>query len=127
MISGGVTTVYVSDMNHAVHFYTDVLGLKLTYRHGDHWAQIDAGDGMRIGLHPVTEHTPKSGIDGSVNIGLNVDQPLDIVVTSLQQRGAQFLGPIVADEKGGIRLAFLRDMDGNTLYLCEYLSKPQGS
>jgi catechol 2,3-dioxygenase-like lactoylglutathione lyase family enzyme len=32
MISGGNATVFVSNMDAAVHFYTDVLGLKLTDR-----------------------------------------------------------------------------------------------
>ncbi|MCU1262991.1 MAG: hypothetical protein JWO80_5876 [Bryobacterales bacterium] len=36
MISGGNATVFVSNMDRAVEFYTGVLGLKLTNRFGDH-------------------------------------------------------------------------------------------
>ena len=43
MISGGNATVYVSNMDAAVRFYTEDLGLKLTNRFGDHWATIEAG------------------------------------------------------------------------------------
>jgi catechol 2,3-dioxygenase-like lactoylglutathione lyase family enzyme len=52
MIEGGTPTIYVSDMERAVEFYTEVLGLRLESRHGDEWASVDAGRGMTIGLHP---------------------------------------------------------------------------
>ena len=45
MFSGGNVTVYVSNMDRAVRFYSDTLGLKLAYRFGDHWASIEAGTG----------------------------------------------------------------------------------
>jgi len=40
MITGGNATVYVSDMDRAVSFYVNVLGLKLGQRFGNHWAEI---------------------------------------------------------------------------------------
>ena len=43
MISGGNATVYVSDMDTAVRFYTETLGLTLTNRFGNHWATLEAG------------------------------------------------------------------------------------
>ena len=43
MISGGNATVYVSNMDAAVRFYTQNLGLTLTNRVGNHWATIEAG------------------------------------------------------------------------------------
>jgi catechol 2,3-dioxygenase-like lactoylglutathione lyase family enzyme len=43
MISGGNATVYVSNMDNAIRFYTEVLGLKLTNRFGNHWATVQAG------------------------------------------------------------------------------------
>ena len=54
-VSGALPTVFVSDMDRAVAFYTDVLGLTLAFRAGDHWASIDAGGGCQIGLHPSGE------------------------------------------------------------------------
>jgi len=53
MLKGGNATIYVSDMDRAVAFYTETLGLGLTFRAGDHWAGIDAGDGLQLGLHPA--------------------------------------------------------------------------
>ena len=53
MIQGGNATIYVSDMDRAVGFYTSTLGLKLQFRAGNHWAQVDAGKGLQIGLTPA--------------------------------------------------------------------------
>lgn len=119
MIHGGVATLYVSDMDRAVSFYTETLGLSLVQRWGDKWASIDAGDGLTLGLHPMSEHAPKPGTSGSISVGLNVTQPIDEVVATLESRGVRFRGPVQQDAEGGIRLAFFGDPDGNDLYLCE--------
>ncbi len=124
MIHGGNATIYVSDMDRAVAFYTNSLGLKLQFRAGNHWAQVDAGNGMQIGLHPASPHSPTPGKSGSISVGLLVNQGLDQVVNTLQSRGVVFRGPIMDNAKGGIRLAFFGDPDGNDLYLCEV--KQQG-
>ena len=64
MIAGGSPTIYVSSMDAAVEFYTGTLGLRLEFRAADHWASIDAGAGLRIGLHPAGERTPRPGTAG---------------------------------------------------------------
>src|SRR5581483_2474031 len=46
MFSSGNVTVYVADMDRAVRFYSEVLGLKLAYRFGNHWASIELGKGL---------------------------------------------------------------------------------
>ncbi len=61
MIEGGTPTIYVSDMDRAVTFYTEVLGLRLISRHGDDWASVDAGKGLTLGLHPAAERMGAPG------------------------------------------------------------------
>jgi catechol 2,3-dioxygenase-like lactoylglutathione lyase family enzyme len=119
MIEGGTPTIYVSDMDRAVEFYTAVLGLRLESRYGDEWASVDAGRGMTIGLHPAAERMGAPGTLGSINVGFNVTESLDEVVRTLENRGVTFDGPIRGDANGSIRLAFFGDPDGNSLYLCE--------
>ncbi len=119
MIEGGTPTIYVSDMDRAVEFYTEVLGLRLVSRYGDEWASVDAGRGMTIGLHPAAERMGAPGTLGSINIGFNVTESIDEVVRTLESRGVTFDGPIKGDANGSIRLAFFGDFDGNSLYLCE--------
>ena len=48
MYSAGNVTVYVANMDASVHFYTEVLGLKLVYRFGDNWAHrfVEPENGM---------------------------------------------------------------------------------
>jgi catechol 2,3-dioxygenase-like lactoylglutathione lyase family enzyme len=118
MISGGNITVMVSNMDASVRFYTEVLGMKLTNRFGDHWATVDAGRGLIIGLHPASAKYPAPGTRGGTLIGLEIDEPIQQVVDRLQGKGVHFLGPIVNDAGAG-SFVDLEDPDGNFIYLWE--------
>jgi len=117
MIRGLTPTIYVNDLDRAVAFYRDTLGLKLTMHAPGHWAALAAPDGTNIGLHPVSPSAPKPGTPGSTQLGFTVDQPINQVVAELTRRGVRFRDPIRADTK--VRIAFFTDPDGNTHYLCE--------
>ncbi len=117
LIHGGSPTIYVSDLDRAVHFYTEVLGLQLQYRAGNEFAMIDGGGGLMLGLHPAGRQSPQPGTRGSISVGLNVSEPIERVVEVLEGRGVEFRGPIKDDDP--VRLAFFGDPDGNDLYLCE--------
>ena len=117
MIRGGNATIFVSNMDQAVRFYVEVLGLKLAYRAGDHWAQIDAGDGFNIGLHPKSGSAAAPGTHGSIQVGLLVAEGLEREIEGIVNRGGEPKGPIHEDE--AVRIAFIDDPDGNELYLCE--------
>jgi catechol 2,3-dioxygenase-like lactoylglutathione lyase family enzyme len=117
VISGGNATIYVADMDRSVAFYSGVLGLRLGFRAGDHWASIDAGGGFQLGLHPASGHGPAPGTAGGITVGLAVDEPIEQVVSTLTGRGVVFRGPIV--DEGMLKLAFFTDPDGNELYLAE--------
>jgi predicted enzyme related to lactoylglutathione lyase len=119
MISGGNATIFVSDMDEAVKFYTDVLELRLTNRFGDAWATVDAGKGLTIGLHPGSPKYPAPGTPGAVMLGLEIDEPIETVVARLSQKGVQFTGAIVEEDAG--KFAHLQDPDGNQMYLWETL------
>ena len=117
MISGGNATVFVSNMDNAVKFYTEVLGLRLTNRFGDAWATIDAGKGLTIGLHPASPKYPAPGTNGSMVLGLELDEPIETVVARLSDRGVGFTTSITTDDAG--KFATLADPDGNLMYLWE--------
>ena len=117
MISGGNATVYVSNMDEAIRFYSETLGLKLTNRFGDKWATVEAGKGLTIGLHPASPDYPAPGTRGAVMFGLEIDEPIDAVVARLKGRGVKFTGSIIRAEPGA--WASLVDMDGNPIYLWE--------
>jgi len=117
MISGGNATVFVSNMDRAVRFYSEVLGMKLTNRFGDHWATVEAGKGLTIGLHPASPQYPAPGTRGATMLGLEIDEPIQTVISRLTGQGVQFLGPVVEDAPG--RFVHLQDPDGNEIYLWE--------
>jgi hypothetical protein len=62
---------------HFVFCAFNVLGLKLTNRFGDHWATVDAGKGLVIGLHPASAKFPAPGTKGGMMIGLEIDEPIE--------------------------------------------------
>ena len=119
MIYGGNATVYVSNMDTAIQFYTEVLGLKLTNRFGDHWATVQAGKTLVIGLHPWSAKFPSPGTKGSVQIGLVVSQDVGIeeYAARLRQRGVEVSGIIKSVE--GNYVSFT-DPDGNPIYVGDW-------
>ena len=117
MITGGNATVFVSNMDRAVHFYTQALGLKLTNRFGDHWATVDAGKGLTIGLHPASPKYPAPGTKGGMMLGMEVQGSIEKAVASLSEKGVKFKGSVVRDQAGNF--IHLEDPDGNEIYLWE--------
>jgi len=115
MFSSGNVTVFVSNMDTAVRFYTETLGLKLAYRFGDHWASVEVGKGLTIGLHPMSAESPKG--HGGMAIGLELTGKLDDAMRRLEAKGVKF-GSVVDEGKAG-KFAHFEDLDGNLLYLAE--------
>ena len=116
MYSGGNVTVYVSDMDAAVRFYSEVLGLRLAYRFGNNWAAVEAGKGLTIGLHPASAEMT-AGRAGSMAIGLELEGSIHDAVASLTAKGVKF-DHAVNEGKAGSFVGF-HDPDGNQLYLAQ--------
>jgi len=116
MFSSGNVTVYVANMDRAVRFYTEVLGLKLAYRFGDHWASVEIGKGLTIGLHPASELSP-AGRKGSMTIGLELSGSIQDAMQTLEAKGVPFHG-LSQEGKAG-SFAHFEDPDGNSLYLAQ--------
>lgn len=116
MFSSGNVTIVVTDMDRAVRFYTETLGLKLAYRLGGHWASVELGKGLTIGLHPASGETRAEG-RGSMAIGLELSGSIDDAMKALEAKGVKFQGPVNAGKSG--KFAAFADPDGNSLYLAE--------
>jgi catechol 2,3-dioxygenase-like lactoylglutathione lyase family enzyme len=111
---------FVSDMERAVTFYQDVLGLRLLYRTGDDWAQFEAGP-VQLGLHAAGQGENRAG--GTV--AFRVDD-LDASRIALAARGISFT-PEGGGQGGEPRFVEFRDPDGNVLGLLEYPQDPARS
>ena len=117
MFSSGNVTVYVTNMDRAVRFYTEVLGLRLAYRFGDHWASVEVGKGLTIGLHPASAESP-AGRKGSMSIGLELSGvTIRDAMVQLEAKGVKFEG-VLNEGKSGSFVGF-SDPDGNQLYLAQ--------
>lgn len=117
-ISGGNVSIYVSDMDRAIEFYTSVVGLRLRVRIANEWAELDAGGGLILGLHPAHEGSVKPGTAGAINIELAVSD-MDAEVAALRERGVSFVGDI--QNYQNVRLATFLDPDQNALLLAQVL------
>jgi len=113
MVNGGNATICVSDMDAAISFYKNVLGMTLQSRYGDHWATLEAG-GFTIGLHPKDGKGPEPGTRGSILVGLTVAD-IEVAREALVAGGEGDVGPVVRGD-GGAFVHFC-DVDGNALYL----------
>jgi predicted enzyme related to lactoylglutathione lyase len=116
MITGGLPTVFVSNMDRAIRFFTETLGLTLEQRFGNDWASVKAANGLSIGLHPASEVSP-AGRKGSITIGFNLDEPIERAVDRLKKQGVKFTKEIFED--GSSRIAHFSDPDGNEFYIIE--------
>jgi catechol 2,3-dioxygenase-like lactoylglutathione lyase family enzyme len=121
MFSNGNATIFVSDMDRSVNFYTKILGLKLAQRFGNHWASVDAGK-LTIGLHPASSENP-AGRNGSTVIGLELTGNIDDSVATLKQQGVIFRGAVSQDNAG--KIAYFEDPDGNVLYMIQLRQWPR--
>jgi catechol 2,3-dioxygenase-like lactoylglutathione lyase family enzyme len=113
MFKAANTTVMVKDMDNAIAFYTDVLGLPTGMRHGNNYAEIKA-PGVIIGLHPDRGHVHKKLKAGNLSIGFEVAN-IERVVKSLESRGITF----TLQENDTNKFAFFSDPDGTPLYLVQ--------
>ncbi len=105
---------WVSDMERAVTFYREILGMEPARRDGDSWAQFDAVGG-RFALHAVTEGQAVS--PGGATAVFSVDD-LDGAIAALSEKGVR--AEHQGDVRGYARFASFLDPDGNTFQLIEY-------
>jgi predicted enzyme related to lactoylglutathione lyase len=117
MITGGNATVFVSNMDAAVQFYTQALGMKLSNRFGDNWATVEAGKGLTIGLHPASPKHPAPGTKGAMMLGLEIEGSIEAAVARLEEKGVRMKGSVIRGEAGNF--VHLEDPDGNEIYLWE--------
>jgi predicted enzyme related to lactoylglutathione lyase len=94
---------FVSDMESAVRFYRDTLGLTLRFE-SPFWSEFETGETI-LALHPASDENPA----GSVQLGLSVDD-IDRFYDSGRAEGLVFTSP--PTDMHGSRIARFRDVDG---------------
>ena len=116
----GVSNVWVpvEDMDRALGFYRDVLGLSVKMSSPE-WSELDA-DGLSIGLN--ARETASAGSSGGAVISFQPERGIEAEVEALQGMGVTFTGGVSSYDWGSV--APFRDSEGNDLQL---YAPPSGS
>jgi lactoylglutathione lyase len=106
--------IFVHDIDRAVEFYRDTLGLPMT-KHGSFGAEFLEGD-THVGVHPAVHPQAKALVGRHTGITLFVPDLLHYCGV-LHDRGVRFLTE-PTQQAWGI-MAMISDPDGNVLALWE--------
>lgn len=101
----------VSNMDRAVDFYQNALGLKLLFKRED-WSEFEIG-GQRFALRKVG-NSPQNSMPGGAVISFQAE-PIEDVIASLKKRGTPFIEELRVFDYG--KLATFADPDGNRVGL----------
>jgi lactoylglutathione lyase len=106
--------IFVHNIDRAVEFYRDTLGLPMT-KHGSFGAEFLEGD-THVGVHPAVHPQAKALVGRHTGITLFVPDLLHYCGV-LHDRGVRFLAE-PTQQSWGI-MAMISDPDGNVLALWE--------
>ena len=111
----GIATVWlpVSDMDRALQFYAETLGLDIEQQEDD-WSLVHAGS-VSIGLNGRDEE--HSGGEGGAVIAFRPSEDIEDAVEALRDEGVDIAGEVTEHPWG--KVATFRDPDGNELQLYE--------
>lgn len=105
---------WVTDLERAVAFYRDTLGLKLVRQESATWAEFDAG-GRPFALHSAGDGQPVRGGGATAVFAVG---DLNRARSELSDKGVQFVHE--GDVEGFARFASFLDPDGNTVQIIQY-------
>jgi len=95
---------YVADMQKAVAFHRDALGIPLRFE-SPHWTEFLASEEITLALHPESGANPA----GKVQLGFAADD-LDSLYANREQLGLTFTAPPAMQR--GVKLASFLDSEG---------------
>jgi catechol 2,3-dioxygenase-like lactoylglutathione lyase family enzyme len=109
----------VDDMDKAVAFYRDKLGLPVKYQSAD-WVELDAGNVTialrRYGSGP--EGRPELGVGEGATLVFEVDD-IGAARAELEGQGVKFVGGVF--DYGAVKLAAFEDLNGNVLQIYQHV------
>lgn len=105
---------FVADMDRAVKFYREVLGLPPKFQ-SPGWSEFSTGE-TSLALHPASEKNPP----GSIELGFNVAN-LEKFHQEMTAKGVRFSMPPTKQDFGGILAQFV-DSEGRRCSVAEQTS-----
>ena len=111
-------TLFVTDMNRAIDFYTNILDLPLRFT-SSNWGEVGGKEnGVFIGLHLTSKNNSDNySVENKPDISFSV-QNIQLVEKQLREKGVKFQRMVTEIAPGKFVANFL-DRDGNKLSLHE--------
>ncbi len=119
----------VQDVGESIRFYRDVLGLDLTWgEEGIGYASFSGGNGVDLSVFLRTgqPEADAGGRGDTVLLSMEVDD-VDGEVERLRALGVALVGDPRTEDGWGLRVAYVRDPDGNLLELMRRLPRDDWS
>jgi catechol 2,3-dioxygenase-like lactoylglutathione lyase family enzyme len=116
----GFVTVFVTDFDKSLDFYTKPLGMEIDYTDRKFWAQFKSGEDVSLAIQKCAPDYVEQGSKMAgrfVGVTLMVDN-IEDQYNRLGAKGVEFTGRPEKQSWGGI-LAHLKDLDGNVLTLMQ--------
>ena len=97
---------FVAEMDRAVKFYRDVLGLPLKFEYSG-WSEFATGE-TTLALHPASQKNPA----GAVELGFAVPD-IETFHQEMNTKGVQFSMPPTKQDFGGLLAQFVDSEGGH--------------
>lgn len=111
--------ITVKDLDKAIAFYTETVGLELIQYHQEYrWAELSGPHGAKLG---IGEENPQSEVPagGNAVVTITVDD-MNKALEQFKNKGAKLVGKVM-EIPGEVKLQTFVDRDGNTLQLVQKL------
>lgn len=107
--------ITVKDLDKAIAFYTEIVGLELKEYHKEfRWAELSGPHGAKLG---IGEEGPHSEVPAGANAVITITvEDMDAAIKHFKSKGAKLVGELM-EIPGEVKLQTFVDRDGNTLQL----------
>ncbi|CRX37685.1 VOC family protein [Estrella lausannensis] len=111
--------IVVKDIEAAIKFYTETVGLKLKdYSPEFGWAELAGAEGSILG---ITKENPEFGSKAGTNAVVTITvESIEKAREEFLQKGVKLVGEIM-EVPGHVKLQSFQDKDGNSFQLAEML------
>lgn len=114
-----LTWIVVKDLEQAIKFYTDVVGLEVKEYHKEfRWAELSGPNGSILGIGEESVECPvKPGTNAVVTVSV---ADIEKANAHFMKKGATLVGDII-EIPGHVKMQTFVDADGNTMQLVQKL------